>query len=77
MRKPTLGAILLGSIPFLAICFSVPLWDRIHPMIFGLPFNLFWLILWIPLTTACMWGAYQRERRAESLAARNEKGEGR
>lgn len=73
IRKPTLGAILLGSIPFLAICFSVPLWDRIHPMILGLPFNLFWLILWIPLTTICMWAAYQQERKAESIDPRTAK----
>jgi hypothetical protein len=73
VSKPTLGAILLGCIPFLAICFSVPLWDRIHPMVLGLPFNLFWLILWIPLTTVCMWGAYKRERWAQSPDARNAK----
>jgi hypothetical protein len=30
MRKPSLGAILLALIPFVAICFSVSLWDRIH-----------------------------------------------
>ena len=77
VRKPTLGALLLGLIPFLGICLSVPLWDRIHPMILGLPFNLFWLILWIPLTTLCMWGAYARERRAETLDAQSAKGDSR
>ncbi len=42
-RKNPLTTI-LASIPFLAICFSVPLWDRVYPLVFGLPFNLFWLI---------------------------------
>ena len=65
IRKPCLGAILLGLIPFLAICFSVPLWDRIYPMFFGIPFNLFWLILWIFLTPLCLWRAYRLERRRE------------
>lgn len=61
MKRPSSGAILLGLIPFSATCFSVPLWDRVHPMIFGLPFNLFWLILWLFLTPLCMWGAYRQE----------------
>lgn len=77
MRKPSLGAVLLGLIPFAAMCFSVPLWDRIRPMILGMPFNLFWLILWIPLTTICLWGAYRCERRAESPQQPGEKGPGR
>ena len=61
MRKPSLGAILFGLIPFVAICFSVPLWDRVYPMLLGLPFNLFWLIAWILLTPLCMLGAYKLE----------------
>ncbi len=52
---------LLGLIPFLAMCFSVSLWDRIDPMLWGLPFNLFWLIAWIVLTPCCMWLAYRVE----------------
>ena len=67
IRRPSLGAILLGLIPFLAVCFSVPLWDRVHPMPFGIPFNLFWLVLWVLLTPLCMWGAYRLERRQGSL----------
>ena len=61
MKKPSLKAILLGLIPFVAMCFSVSLWDRIDPVILGLPFNLFWLILWIVLTSVCMAVAYRVE----------------
>jgi hypothetical protein len=61
MKKPSVGALLLGLIPFAAMCFSVALWDRIDPMVFGLPFNLFWLIAWIVLSTVCMWAAYRVE----------------
>lgn len=71
VRKPPLGAILLGCIPVLAMCLSVPLWDRVYPMLLGIPFNLFWLTLWILLTPVCMWGAYRRDRHAESLATRS------
>jgi hypothetical protein len=62
MKKPSLGSILLGVMPFLAVCFSVPLWDRVYPMVFGLPFNFFWLTLWILLTPFCMWRAYRLEK---------------
>jgi hypothetical protein len=61
VKKPSAGALLLGLVPFVAMCLSVPLWDRIHPMVFGIPFNLFWLIAWILLTTLCMWAAYRVE----------------
>lgn len=64
----------MGLIPVAAMCLSVPIWDRIHPMPLGLPFNLFWLILWILLTPVCMWGAYRFERRAEMAAPREAKG---
>jgi hypothetical protein len=56
VRKPSIGAVLFAFIPFVAICLSVSLWDRIHPMILGLPFNFFWLIAWLLLTPLCLWG---------------------
>jgi hypothetical protein len=61
VRKPSLGALFLGLIPFAAMCLSVALWDRVDPMILGIPFNLFWLICWIVLSTLCMWAAYRVE----------------
>lgn len=61
MRRPSTGAILLALVPFAAMCFSVSTWDRVYPMVLGLPFNLFWLLLWIVLTSGCMWGVYRIE----------------
>ncbi len=61
MKRPSLRAILLGLIPFVATCFSVSFWDRLDPMMLGVPFNLFWLISWLLLTPLCMWGAYRLE----------------
>ena len=66
MRKPSIGAILFAFIPFVAICLCVSLWDRIHPMVLGLPFNFFWLIAWLLLTPLCLWGAYRQETRRAS-----------
>ena len=66
VRKPTWPALLLALIPFVAVCFTVTLWDRVHPFVLGLPFNFFWLVLWTLLTPLCLWGAYHFERRADS-----------
>ena len=60
-KKPSPGALLLGLIPFVAMCLSVALWDRIDPMILGLPFNIVWLLCWIVLSSLCLWGAYRIE----------------
>ena len=70
VKKPPLLALLLGLIPFVAMCFSVALWDRIDPMILGIPFNLAWLLCWIVLTTLCLWAAL----RASSAQARKDDG---
>ncbi len=59
--RPSLAAIIVGLIPWMAICFSVVLWDRVEPMVLGLPFNLFWLVLWIVLTPVVMWAACRIE----------------
>jgi hypothetical protein len=61
VKKPSSGALFIGLIPFAAMCFSVPVWDRIDPVVAGLPFNIFWLVSWIVLTPLCMWGAYRIE----------------
>jgi len=61
VKRPSLGALLFGLIPFVGVCFLVPWWDRIYPMVLGIPFNLFWLVLWIVLSPLCMWAAYRLE----------------
>jgi Protein of unknown function (DUF3311) len=65
VRRPSRTAILVGLIPFAGMCFSVPLWDRIYPMILGMPFNLFWLSMWIVLSSFCMTIANQAEKRSD------------
>ena len=74
MKKPSWGAILIALIPFTAVCFSVTLWDRVYPMVLGLPFNLFWLISWIWLTPLFMWGAYRLEAPRYARTSRDLKG---
>ena len=66
MKRPSLGAIAVGGLPLFAVCFTVPLWDRVYPMVMGLPFNFFWLILWILVTPLIMSIAYRLESRRKS-----------
>jgi membrane protein required for beta-lactamase induction len=75
IKRPSWGALLLALIPFLAMCFSVALWDRVEPMPLGIPFNLFWLICWIVLTTLCMWAAYRIEARRSRMPVPRERDE--
>lgn len=75
MKRPSLGSLLFALVPFIAICFSVSLWDRIHPTIFGLPFNFFWLLSWLILTPLCMWGAYRLEAPRTSASNGKQVGE--
>ena len=72
MKPPSLKAILIGLIPFGGMCFTVSLWDRVDPMIFGIPFNLFWLIAWMVLTTLCMAIAHRIERDRSAATSKKE-----
>ena len=61
MKRPSLWAIVVALIPFCAMCFSVSTWDRVYPMVLGLPFNFFWLLSWIVLTSVCLGIVYRIE----------------
>lgn len=54
---------LLAAIPFAALSIAVPLVNRIEPRIFGLPFVLAWIVAWVLLTPAFLWGVGRIERR--------------
>jgi hypothetical protein len=62
-KRPSIASILLALIPCCGICFSVPLWDRVTPVVMGLPFNLFWIIAWVFATPILMSLAYRIEKR--------------
>jgi hypothetical protein len=71
LKRPSLGAIAVALIPFCAMVFSVSVWDRVYPMVLGLPFNFFWLLSWIVLTSVCLGIVYRIESpRADSPAGR-------
>ncbi len=64
MNRKNVLSFVLASLPFLASCFSVPWWDRVYPLVLGLPFNMAWLIAWMPLTSLCMWAVYRLRKSA-------------
>ena len=53
----------LATIPFAALTIGVPLVNRIEPRIFGLPFVLCWIIVWLVLSPAFLWSIGRLERR--------------
>jgi len=73
MKPARVLSLILTAIPFIAVCFAVPLWDRVYPLVLGLPFNLFWLMAWIPLTSLCMWGVYRLGEWRNSVPPSREK----
>jgi hypothetical protein len=62
-KRPSIGSIVLALFPFGGMCFSVALWDRVTPRVFGLPFNMFWILAWLALTPALMGIVYRIERK--------------
>ncbi len=63
MKKGTRLALIFGAIPFLTLVFALPFVNRIKPVILGLPFVLFWILLWVALTPAILWAAYKIEKK--------------
>ncbi len=76
VKKPSPWSLLVGSIPFIGTCFTVPLWDRVEPMVLGMPFNLFWLTSWVLLTPLCMWVAYYIEVPGNPESSASRQGDG-
>ena len=63
MQKGKKYALILGAIPFVMLVFALPLVNRINPVIFGLPFILFWILAWVMLTPLILFFAYRLEKK--------------
>ncbi|HEX5435556.1 MAG TPA: DUF3311 domain-containing protein [Gemmatimonadaceae bacterium] len=63
---------LLSPIGMLA---GVPFANRVEPYVLGLPFLLFWMVLWVVLTSILMWvillldRAHDRHARAQATSS--------
>ncbi|MGQ9009753.1 DUF3311 domain-containing protein [Bacillus stercoris] len=58
--------IILILLPFVQLAL-LPLVNRIEPIMFGLPFFHFWLLLWIIITPLCSFGIYQMQKKDGGL----------
>ena len=48
----------LAALPFLGLLGGIPFVNRVEPFVLGLPFILFWIVLWVVLTSVIMWVIY-------------------
>jgi hypothetical protein len=47
---------LLALIPALMLTFAVPLVNRVEPRVFGFPFLLAWIVVWVAATPLFLYG---------------------
>ncbi|GAC1655258.1 MAG: hypothetical protein NVS9B12_06260 [Vulcanimicrobiaceae bacterium] len=53
----------LALVPAAMLTVAVPFVNRIEPRIFGLPFILGWIVIWVILTPAFLYSIYRLEGR--------------
>lgn len=56
-------SVILALIPAIALTIGVPFANHLNPRVVGLPFILAYIVFWIIVTPAFMWGVYVREHR--------------
>jgi hypothetical protein len=56
-KKTPVSAYVIAAVPFLALSFGVLLANRSEPRIWGLPFLLWYLVLWVVATPAFLFVA--------------------
>lgn len=44
----------LAVLPFVGMLVLIPWVNRTEPYVWGLPFLLFWIVVWVALTSVCM-----------------------
>ena len=60
--------IILSLVPFIGILGFLPLVNRVEPFVLGMPFNMFWMVMWTILSSIILTIMYK-------LDPRNQKGE--
>ena len=50
---------MLAGLPFLGILGGIFFTNRVEPYVLGMPFILFWIVLWVVLTSAIMGVVYR------------------
>ena len=60
--RPTRLSLALAAVPVLALTLGIPLANRLEPRVFGLPFLLAYIVVWILITPAFLGAAYALDR---------------
>ena len=63
MKKGTKYALGLGAVPFVTLVLALPFVNGERPVVFGLPFLLFWILAWVVLTPVFLYAAYRLEKK--------------
>jgi hypothetical protein len=63
MQKGTKFALFFGFLPFVTLVLALPFVNRAEPLVLGLPFVLFWIVLWVALTPLALLAAYYCEKK--------------
>ncbi|OIK15492.1 hypothetical protein BIV60_09510 [Bacillus sp. MUM 116] len=45
---------ILAIIPFIGLLGGIPFVNKVNPYILGLPFFLFWIVLWVVITSGIL-----------------------
>ena len=51
----------LTAIPFIGLLIGVYFVNKVEPYVLGMPFLLFWCVLWVILTTVIMFIVYKND----------------
>jgi hypothetical protein len=58
-----LARLALAAVSPVMLTAAVPLANRLEPRVFGFPFLLVWIFLWVAVTPLCLYGVYRLEGR--------------
>jgi hypothetical protein len=58
-----LARVVLAVIPALMLTFAIPLVNRVEPRVFGLPFLLVWIAVWVALTPLFLYAVERLRQR--------------
>ncbi|OIK08872.1 hypothetical protein BIV60_25410 [Bacillus sp. MUM 116] len=58
----------LAFIPVVAFLIGVPLVNRIEPYILGMPFTMFWIVLWVILSSLIIFILYKFDQHDEEVS---------
>lgn len=70
LHRGSAGRFVLATLPWIGMLVLAPAANRVEPYVLGLPFLLFWIVLWVVLTAVCMSIVYRTDPRNRVEASR-------